>query len=251
MGSSRSEEMMSGVPSRIRAYVDSAVTEVIAQEYPRNGEGREFTYDRDIAAIVGILMGLADEIYVDCRRVVAEVSGELGIDTAEGLAAIFGESGWADLRRRIDGHCSRLLWLLEAALAAGFEEGLSFSELVREAQGAVRSPNTSKLISDARKKGGFTSSYVTDGDLSARLGILSSPLAALTLLVQWIVSASWTRIKLLWFRRRGATGYRVIRHSNYPCPVCAAAAAVIHPIDDIVVPLHPNCVCTVEAVYDK
>ena len=47
---------------------------------------------------------------------------------------------------------------------------------------------------------------------------------------------------------KGAIGYYVFRASTYDCPTCDELCGYLHPLTDMVVPAHPNCVCiTVEA----
>ena len=47
----------------------------------------------------------------------------------------------------------------------------------------------------------------------------------------------------------GAIGYYVFRASNYDCPLCDDECGFLHPLTDIVVPIHPNCVCICVEAY--
>lgn len=47
---------------------------------------------------------------------------------------------------------------------------------------------------------------------------------------------------------RGAIGYYVFRASTYDCPLCDEQCGFLHPLTEMVVPVHPHCVCvTIEA----
>ncbi len=47
---------------------------------------------------------------------------------------------------------------------------------------------------------------------------------------------------------RGAIGYYVFRASTYDCPLCDEQCGYLHPLTEMVVPVHPHCVCvTIEA----
>ena len=47
---------------------------------------------------------------------------------------------------------------------------------------------------------------------------------------------------------RGAIGYYVFRASTYDCPLCDEQCGRLHPLTEMVVPVHPHCVCiTIEA----
>ena len=43
--------------------------------------------------------------------------------------------------------------------------------------------------------------------------------------------------------RNGTRWYRTFRRSSWDCPQCDAVAAVIHPVTEQVLPVHPYCVC--------
>lgn len=47
----------------------------------------------------------------------------------------------------------------------------------------------------------------------------------------------------------GAIGYYAFRASNYDCPLCDDECGFLHPLTDIVVPIHPNCVCICVEAY--
>lgn len=47
---------------------------------------------------------------------------------------------------------------------------------------------------------------------------------------------------------KGAVGYYVFRASTYDCPLCDEQCGFLHPLAEMVVPIHPHCVCvTIEA----
>lgn len=51
---------------------------------------------------------------------------------------------------------------------------------------------------------------------------------------------------------KGAIGYYVFRASNYDCPLCDEQCGFLHPLTEMVVPIHPNCVCiTIEAYANE
>ena len=48
---------------------------------------------------------------------------------------------------------------------------------------------------------------------------------------------------------RGAKGYYVYRASNYDCPLCDEQCGFLHPLTEMVVPVHPHCVCVCIECY--
>lgn len=48
----------------------------------------------------------------------------------------------------------------------------------------------------------------------------------------------------------GAIGYYVFRASRYDCPLCDDECGFLHPLTEMVVPVHPNCVCVTVEAYE-
>ena len=51
------------------------------------------------------------------------------------------------------------------------------------------------------------------------------------------------------YKRRGAVGYIGFRNGDYPCAECDYYAGKLMPIDNMVYPLHINCICGWYEVY--
>lgn len=47
----------------------------------------------------------------------------------------------------------------------------------------------------------------------------------------------------------GAVGYYVFRGSTYDCPICDEQCGWLHPLTDMAIPAHPNCVCVCVEAY--
>lgn len=48
---------------------------------------------------------------------------------------------------------------------------------------------------------------------------------------------------------RGAVGYYVFRGSDYDCPACDEQCGFIHPLTEMVLPVHPRCLCFCVEAY--
>ncbi len=48
---------------------------------------------------------------------------------------------------------------------------------------------------------------------------------------------------------RGAVGYYVFRGSDYDCPACDEQCGFLHPMTEMVVPIHPRCLCFCVEAY--
>lgn len=70
-----------------------------------------------------------------------------------------------------------------------------------------------------------------------------SPLASMMRLVQTSTMKGYDAVVRRRMLRGGTRWYRTFRRSGWDCPQCDAVAAVIHPVTEQVLPVHPYCVC--------
>lgn len=82
-------------------------------------------------------------------------------------------------------------------------------------------------------------------------GIYHSAYGNIVRNAQGTIAIAWGREELNFAKRNGAVGFRIHRGSSYPCPICDEASAGVHKITDTVPPLHVNCVCYVEFIYNE
>lgn len=66
-----------------------------------------------------------------------------------------------------------------------------------------------------------------------------------------VIALAWGQAEQEYGLENGAVGYLVHRGSSYPCPVCDDLCGYVHPLNTMVIPAHPNCVCRAEFVYKK
>ena len=70
----------------------------------------------------------------------------------------------------------------------------------------------------------------------------------MTVIVQDLINRSYQYAKLEQFWKQGITHYRTVRGSTYHCPLCDEMAKHIWPVEEVVLPYHPRCVCIPVAV---
>lgn len=81
-------------------------------------------------------------------------------------------------------------------------------------------------------------------------GIYHSAYGNIVRNAQGTIAIAWGRENKNFAKREGAIGFRIFRGSSYPCPLCDEEVGVgIHPMTDAVPPLHLNCCCVVEFIY--
>jgi hypothetical protein len=61
--------------------------------------------------------------------------------------------------------------------------------------------------------------------------------------VKSVIATYFAKAKAGVMGRGGYKWYKCYRNSNYDCPICDDVCAVPHRITDIVLPVHPNCIC--------
>lgn len=72
--------------------------------------------------------------------------------------------------------------------------------------------------------------------------------SAWTLLNATSMEAYNDALEMKW-STRGAIGYYVFRASTYDCPLCDEQCGFLHPLTEMVCPIHPNCCCLVVEAY--
>lgn len=108
-------------------------------------------------------------------------------------------------------------------------------------------PYTNGIIEKANRRGAniMTPAYGR--------GIYRSAYGNIVRNAQGTISVAWGREDRNFHKRQGAVAFRVRRGSSFPCPLCDNAAEGTHNIDErgVVPPLHVNCVCYVEYIYNS
>ena len=247
-------KQMEKVEGDVRRDIRPSVSEIVllAEAYRRLG--KEFTFDTDAGldqAVNQALVRLSDHILDDIGTRL-----DYAIDEAEAeeydldcksyaTREINGETA----QDRIDGHVSRLKYLFEAAIAVGFAQKMSRSKIETTIMQLVANPYYLMLIPNARKEGGYAATYIVDGDLNSGKGINSNIFKAIAVVGGTMIADTFHYGRIQTYKRDGAIGYGVKRNSNYDCPDCDAECAVIHPLTEVVVPVHPNCCCSTYPVF--
>lgn len=133
-------------------------------------------------------------------------------------------------------------------IIAGKKNRLKQQDIETAVKSQYQDPYTDGLIRKANRKGAGiqTPSYGR--------GIYKSAYGNIVRNAQGTIAIAWGKEDRNYHRRMGATGYRVKRGSSYPCPICDDAAdGTVYDINDSshIPPLHVNCVCYAEYIYEK
>lgn len=132
-------------------------------------------------------------------------------------------------------------------IVAGRMLKMKDADIENTVKSQYKDPYTNGVIGQANRKGANiqTPSYGRGTYHSAYGNIVRS--------AQGTIAVAWGREDRNYHRRDGATGYRVLRGSSYPCPICDGATGRTYDISDYehMPPLHVNCVCYAAYIYDR
>ena len=156
--------------------------------------------------------------------------------------------GEEDIVQRLDKHCSTLRYFLEGWIAIGMVNKLQEYELTNNIFAYLDNPLASPLWKEALNAG-YLSNAIRSGSYIYGKGNQRNVLKALTEIEQYAINEAFQYGRILHYGKLGAIGYRTYRQSSYPCEACDELTRHIWPLDVIVLPEHPRCVCGSRPVF--
>lgn len=244
------EELIDALAS-VRGRVDSLSRETVArviamaEKYRYLGKDFSFDTDRELRqSVLQLLIILSDDILDYSDKVVE------GMDEDERDALLLWahrEQGGKTPEESVDSHSSHLFFIIEAWLAIGFVNKLSQGEILADIF-AYPDPFTNPLWKNAD---GYASTLLQGGKVGWGRGVARNPVDGFSLVGENIINMAYQRDVIFEFARDGAIGYRIIRGSDYDCPLCDSYVGPVYPLDEIILPLHPRCVCIAVPVYPE
>ena len=238
----------SDVERRLRQYIPEIIRECMAFAYL----GKTFTFDvQDLSDKVNAeLIALSDAILddIESRAKTAIEYAEEEDDEDAILLYIRRKIGEEDIVQRLDKHCSTLRYFLEGWIAIGMVKNIKEYELTNQILSHIDNPFASPLWQEAFDAGYLSTAIQTRG-YSYGKGNQRDVLSALTEIERYAINEAYQYGSMLNFAKRGAVGYRVHRGSTYDCPSCDELTKTIWPIDTLVLPNHPRCMCYMTPVF--
>jgi hypothetical protein len=236
------------VERRLREKVSEIIRECSAYAHL----GYSFTFDiADLADKVNMsLIALSDAILEDIEeraaRAIEYAEAEDDKDTI--LLHIRREIDGQDIVQRIDKHCSTLRYFLEGWIAIGMVNKIKEYELTNYVLQYIDNPFASPLWQDAFNAG-YLSAAIRSRGYSYGKGNQRNVLSALTDIERYAINEAFQFGRVLRYGKMGAIGYRTFRQSSYPCEYCDELTMHVWPLDTMVLPAHPRCVCRSEPVF--
>ena len=236
------------VERRLRQYIPEIIRECMTLAYL----GKTFTFDiQDLSDKVNAeLISLSDAILddIESRAKTAIKYAEEEDDEDAILLYIRRKIGEEDLAQRLDKHCSTLRYFLEGWIAIGMVKNIREYELTNQILSHLDNPFASPLWQEAFDAGYLSTAIQTRG-YSYGKGNQRDVLSALTEIERYAINEAYQYGCILHYGKMGAIGYRTFRQSTYPCEYCDELTMHIWPLDEIVLPAHPRCVCGSRPVF--
>lgn len=236
-------ESMSGAKPKVRLRMESAVDAIIRLVWDYRSPEFSFLGNPDIDAEVNaILAAMSDGNKKDAEdaalRLLELLDYEEWTERSQEWAAR--EKDGQDVLFRLDMHASHLKELLEGWLVAAAILGLSVAVVKSQFFANLENPS----VPPSWTKAGL-------GPIRWGRGYARNVLGGITVVVQDYINAAYQYAKVQRFREMGAIGYRTVRNSYYDCPLCDQMGKVVWPLNQVVLPYHPRCVCTPVPVFEN
>jgi hypothetical protein len=236
------------VERELLKYIPEIIRECMAFAYL----GKAFTFnisdlsDRVNERLIALSDAILDDIESRAKKAIeyAEEEDDEGII----LPYIRRQIGEEDLVQRLDKHCSTLRYFLEGWIAIGIVNKLQEYELTNNILSYIDNPFASPLWQEAFNAG-YLSDAIRGGGYIYGKGNQKDVLSALTEIERYAINEAFQYGRVLKYGKMGAIGYRTFRQSTYPCDHCDELTLHIWPLDVMVLPAHPRCVCRSEPVF--
>lgn len=243
-------EILANVPSWVQRKVTAKVSNILAFAEPYRNQGSAFTFSGNEALdeqVKETLIELSDDVYEEMMREIEDAVAEEDID-----AVLLWLSDNKTAQEDLDKYCSHLYYILEGWIAISFAEDISRSKTLTDFLVYHKDPYASPTWQEAFRDGlNYQSGIIREGGYHWGQGTPIDPMSGLTLVEQDIISSAYQYGTVEAFKRMGAIGYKVVRRSTYDCPQCDELTVGIHPLDEIVLPSHPRCVCEAIPVFEE
>lgn len=242
-------DQIAGVKDDVDKRVNDTVSDIVSFAWAYKYKGKAFTYDvsKTLEYLANQKAGELYDALVD--------DNDARVDLSYGYANTleYAEDMWdrdhmydyvdrelkgKTRKDRYHNYCDMLTRTVEAWVAIGFARGLSQWEVESK---IINGDN--RLLWDEKRDGGYS---IDLGDKSLSRNI---PMWMTLIGQQAVTDAYHFGIFGGYHANPNIIGYRVLRGSSYPCALCDELTHIIHPLDDIVVPAHPRCVCYTQPVY--
>lgn len=236
-------DQMAHVKGDALKRIRTAVTALLALAWEYRSEEFDWAeYPELEREANAILREMSDGVTEDLEKRAAKVLEEMDLLQWEEGAISYAE-------REIDGH--DMLWRLDMQ-ASHLKELIAMWVGVAAFCALERGTTTTQVMTYIGAPA--LSSYWRKAGkpiLKWGRGYMRDVSAGVTLIGQGAINSAYQFAWVHHLESIGAVGYRTVRGSNYDCPICEEMKERVWPIDVIVLPYHPRCVCQAVPVYEN
>ena len=237
------------VERQLRIYIPEIIRECAAFAYL----GKYFTFDYTAelddtinARLIALSDAIMEDIEARARKAIEYAEAEEDEDAI--LFYIRRPIEEQDIIQRLDKHCSTLRFFLEGWIAIGMVNKINEYELTDIILSYIDNPLAAPLWQEAFNAG-YLSNSIRSGGYSFGKGNQRNVLSALSEIERYAINEAFQYGRILGYGKKGAIGYRTHRNSSFDCPYCDELTTHIWPLDEIVLPAHPRCVCYSTPVF--
>ena len=234
---------MSRAGSGVEARMKAAIGRILDLVWEVRSDKFAFADNEDIDAEVNrILVEMSDGMLEDARKAADALLRAVEMDEWEEDALEYaeGEIAGEDAPYRFDMQASHLKELLEGWIAVAAIYGLSRARVWTDLLTFMSNPMASKLWRGAGIR-------VPQWGR----GYLVNLIEAYKRLIRDYLSRAYIYAELHKYTKEGATGYTIHRGSDFDCPLCDSFCGPVYSLDEVILPIHPNCMCYTEPVFKR
>ena len=227
-----------GVETRMRESVE-AILDLV---WDARSDKFAFADNPDIDAEVNrILAMMADGMLEDARNAARDLLRAVEYDDWEDEALAYAEGAIAGQTTlfRFDMQASHLKELLEGWIVVAAVYGLAKTRVWTDLKNYMANPLASRMWRGAGL-----------GPLRWGKGYVNNLIEANKRLMRDYISRAYHYAELQRFSSDGATGYTIHRGSTYICPLCDSYTGKVWPLDTVILPIHPACMCYTKPVTE-
>ena len=241
---------MARAKSSAKRKVNKAVLRILTLADAYRGRGGKFAFE-DYPELDGevnrVLIELSDDLLKDAEKRARRLLALLELEEYEQDEIVSdAESGEHGLQWAIDMHASNLKAVLGVWITLMFAKGLTVNKAFAQAIGYMEAPEASPLWKES-----IRARLVDPSEVRFGKGYKRRIPDAMAVLLQTFIYTAFAAGYIRKGGKDGAIGYRTFRQSNYDCALCDSLTTRVWPIDTVVLPAHPRCVCGIELVFPQ
>ncbi len=232
---------LSAAGDNVESRMRSAVDKILDLVWDARSDKFAFADNEDIDAEVNrILAMMSDGMLDDANAAASSLLKALDFDEWEDESLEYAgrDVGGETMLFRFDMQASHLKELLESWIVVASVYGLSKLQTWTNLLTYLSNPLASNLWRGAGLK-------------STRWGrgYLANIKDAYARLKRDYISRAYHYAKQLEYADGGAIGYTIHRGSGFICPLCDSYTGKVYPIGEMILPIHPNCMCYTKPVF--